>query len=217
MPFDFGSAAGGFASTTLSTGNPWLGLAGGLLGGFMSPKENKPKMPNVNDILPKINAEKSAKEATIGMGNWGQKSGMMQSGAFDAGKKTTSDLIAAGMDPISAAKMGGARQSQVLLGGQDSLLNSAMEMERGAFDKYSQMAFERENDRATYMAHLAQQPSTGGFQQFAPAIMQSIANLGVQKDGSNWFQDKGLGGLFSGLGNLFGMGGGAAPGTPTAV
>jgi len=203
MGFNLGSAFGGFASGTLSTGNPLLGLAGGLLGGFMN---NAPKTPSVNSILPRIDANKMARRATETMGNWGQKSSQMQTSAFGLGKKTTSDLIAAGMDPVTAAKMGASKQSSALLGGQDTLLNSAMEMERSAFDKYTTMAFERDNDRASYQAWQSQQPK-GGFQQFAPSIMEGIMGLGIQKDGSNWFQDNGLGGLLG----MFNPGAGKTP------
>jgi len=196
MAFDWGSAIGGFATGTLSTGNPLLGAASGLLGGFM----NK-KTPGVDDILPRLDPKEMSRTATATLGNWGQKSSQVQTNAFGLGKKTTSDLIAAGMDPITAAKMGATKQTEALLGGQDSLLGSAMDMERAAFDKYTTMAFERDNDRASYQSWQSQQPS--GFKQFAPAIMESVMGLGIQKDGSNWFQDNGLGGLLGGVGNFF--------------
>jgi hypothetical protein len=195
MAFDWGGAAGGFASSTLSTGNPLLGLAGGLMGGFMGGK----KSPGVDSILPRLDPKDMARTSTASLGNWGQKSSMVQSSAFDMGKKTTSDLIASGMDPVTAAKMGATRQSQALLGGQDSLLNSAMEMEKNAFDRYSGMAFERDNDRASYGAWQSQQPR--GFQKFAPAIMETMMGLGINSDGSNWLEKEGLGGLLGGLFN----------------
>jgi len=194
MAFNFGSAAGGAATTFLSTGNPYLAIGGGLLSGFMNKKS-----PDVNSILPKIDPMERARTSTASLGNWGQKSANMQTSAFGLGRKTTSDLIASGMDPVTAARMGASKQTEALLGGQDNLLSSAMDMEKNAFDRYSQQAFERDNDRASYQSWQSQQ--SRGFQQFAPAMMEGLMGLG---DKDSWAQNGGLGklgGMFKGLFN----------------
>lgn len=175
----------GGAASGASTGNPWIAAGTGLLGMFGA----SGKSPDINDILPKIDAGKETRD-------------FMQKfqGDDDARQNLTDDiqgnkqqelrtLIASGIDPASAARVAESHASTAGGKGRESINDKLMGLRADMFARYREKQHQRELDRASY-THM-QSKERSPIAEMLPHIQQSWLTFG--KEG---FLKNGMAGFF---------------------
>lgn len=186
----------GGAASGASTGNPWIAAGTGLLGMFGA----SGKSPDINDILPKIDAGKETRD-------------FMQKfqGDDDARQNLTDDiqgnkqqelraLIASGIDPASAARVAESHASTAGGKGRESINDKLMGLRADMFARYREKQHQRELDRASY-THM-QSKERSPIAEMLPHIQQSWLTFGKE------------GFLKNGMASFFGKKDGGEPGIP---
>ncbi len=161
-----GGAGAGFAM-----GGPLGALIGAGLGGLAGGFSNRGA--SVDSVLPMLNPEMFPIDNELG-----QIATQAQQGATD----TQERLIAAGLDPTTAARLATSRSLDERKAGTESVLEQRRRM-------LMPLQFERMNDRQSYMNLMRDQP--GVFESFLPLIASGFAAPG--SPGSSF-----LGNLFQG-------------------
>jgi hypothetical protein len=186
MGFDFGMGMQGAVQGGMASGNPFGALAGGLISGFMG--QDDPA--SVDDILPRIDATAQTNKVMGQSNMFNRQMSGIQGSASSLGDQTTQKLIAAGIDPTFAAQTGAQAQYKALTSGTEQVSNNASAQHSSLLNQWLQTASQRDDDRASYRAHLDN--------RLTPKRAMQVNTLGLLSS------PKGM----KGLGEAFGLGGG---------
>lgn len=161
MAFNFSDlfqGAGGGAAAGFGIGGPLGALIGGGLGLAAGGFSNRGA--DVNSVLPLLNEDMFPVERELG-----QVATQAQQGATDAQER----LIAAGLDPTTAARLATSRALTERKSGTESVLDQRRRM-------LMPLQAERMNERQSYMNLQRDQP--GVFESFLPLIAGGFLSPG---------------------------------------
>jgi len=193
MAFSFGHALGGALTGFVATGGNPLGLLMGIPAGMSGGQ----KPPSVDSVLPRIDADKMATD-TIKDSNLGADYGRMVGAASSNANQYYGNLVAAGVDSASAARMAEAQKTNNMAKADDALLDTEAKMMTSLTTQYKPYEMQREEDRQSYQNEVNNQPNA--LETYGPAVLQAaLGNIaaggGILGTGANmpsWLGGSGI-------------------------